>query len=167
MGRLTRTGVAAALASLALAGAVQAHGGTVVATASNDAYKLTVQAVDMRLDGKPAVDLTAYPVRRGNGAPDLDASVTFRLGTRQMTGRRQADGVTAEVPIERTGAWRRQPITVLVRGAAGTITVRAAPLLKTDDGPPAAIFPATVVAVLALIGVTIVRRRGRDLTADV
>jgi hypothetical protein len=166
MGRLTRAGLAALLVSLAVAGAVQAHGGMVVATARNDAYKLTVQAIDMRLDGRPAVDLTAYPVRRSNGAPDLDADVSFRLGTREVAGRRQADGITAEIPIERTGAWRREPIAVRVTGTAGTITVRAAPRLKADDGPPTALYPATLAAILVLAGVAFVRRRGRDLTPE-
>jgi hypothetical protein len=162
MGRVIRTAFVAVAAALALAGAVYAHGGTVVATASNDAYKLTVQAIDMRLQGRPAVDLTAYPVRRTNGAPDLDAAVTFKLGTQVATGRRQADGITAEIPIEKTGSWRYEPITVTVNGAAGVITVNADALSEPDDGPPVALVPGTIVVVLALIAVAIIRRRGRD-----
>lgn len=160
MGRLI---LAAILASLAFAGAVHAHGGATIATASNDAYKLTVQALDMRLDdGRSAVDLTAYPVRRSNGAPDLDADVTFTLGTRTVSGRRDADGITAEIPIEKTGAWKTQPITVTVDGVAGTITARAEPQPVADSGPPAALVPVTMGAVLALGAVVVIRRRSRN-----
>lgn len=159
MGRLIRGGAAAALASLALAGAARAHGGTVIATGSNQAYKLTVQALDVRVAGRPTVDLTAYPVRRSNGAPDLKAEVTFTLGGRDFTGRREADGITAEIPIESTGAWRRQPITVTVRGAAGTITAHASPQADSDGSPPIALILVTVLALLALSALTIVRRR--------
>jgi MYXO-CTERM domain-containing protein len=155
MGRLI---LAALVAGLVVASLARAHGGSVVATGSNDAYKLTVQALDMRLNGEPAVDLTAYPVRRSNGAPDLDADVRFTLGTRTVPGRRQADGITAEIPIESTGSWRRQPIAVTVNGAAGTITVRAA-AIDTDDGPPGWLIPATIAAILALGVVAFMRRR--------
>lgn len=163
MGRLIRGGLAAMVASSACAGAALAHGGTVIATSSNDAYKLTVQALDMRLaDGRPAVDITAYPVRRSNGAPDLDAQVTFRLGAREAGGRREGDGITAEIPIESKGAWRDEPISVSVTGAAGTITARAAAQPESDSGPPAALVPVTIGAVLALAAVAVVRRRARD-----
>jgi len=162
MGRLTRGAIAAVLTLLMLAGVVHAHGGRVVATGSNDAYKLTVQALDMRLNGQPAVDLTAYPVRRSNGAPDLDADVTFKLGARDVAGRREADGITAEIPIETTGAWRREPITVTASGTAGTITVHAAALQRTDGGPPAALIPTTVGAVLVLGAIVVIRRRSRE-----
>jgi hypothetical protein len=158
---MIRGAIAALLASLALAGAVYAHGGAVIATGSNDAYKLTVQALDIQLNGGPAVDLTAYPVRRGNGAPDLNADVTFTLGTREYTGKRLADGITAEIPIEKRGAWREQPITTAVDGAAGTIKVRAEARPAADDGPPSALIPATIVAVLALTAIAIIRRRSR------
>ena len=162
MGRLIRALAAAGLAALALAGAVYAHGGTVIATGSNDAYKLTVQALDITLNGRPAVDLTAYPVRRSNGAPDLDADVTFTLGAREFPGRRDGDGITAEIPIESRGAWRRETIAVDVDGAAGTIAVRAAPQTSSDGGPPSFLLPGTVGAVLALTVVVVIRRRSRD-----
>lgn len=162
MGRLILLALAA---SLAFAGVALAHGGRVVATGSNDAYKLTVQALDVSLDGRPAVDLTAYPVRRSNGAPDLDADVTFRLGDQTAKGRRDADGITAEIPIEKAGAWRQEPVTVTVNGAAGTITVSGDPV-AADDGPPAALIPVTIAAVLALTVVVVIRRRGRDEVAD-
>jgi hypothetical protein len=159
MGQLIRAGLAALLTVLAVAAVAPAHGGKIIATGSNDAYKLTVQALDMQLGGQPAVDLTAYPVRRSNGAPDLDADVTFTLGTRAVPGRREGDGVTAEIPIEAVGAWRREPIKVTVAGAAGTITLTADPSADSDGGAPSALLPVSVAAVLALGALIMIRRR--------
>ena len=157
MGRLI-----VALLLLVLPGVAIAHGGGTVATGSNAAYKLSVTALDVRLeDGRPAVDLTAYPIRRANGAPELDAKVDFMLGERRFPGQRDGDGIAAEIPLESAGAWRKEPITVTLNGSAGELTVRAAALIK-DDGAPGWIFPASGLAIVALIGITVRRRRAKS-----
>ncbi len=161
MGRLARGGAVLAL-TLAMATTAFAHGGGTVLSGTNASYKLTVQAIDIRLDdGQPAVDLTAYPIRRANGAPDLNAEVVFKLGTREMDGHREGDGITAEIPIEKGGAWRYEPISASVSGAAGTITATAAAQLDRDSGPPAWLYPVTAALIVPLIAIAIVRRRNR------
>ena len=158
MGRLARAGAVLAL-TLGLATSAYAHGGGTILTGSNDAYKLSVQALDVRLpDGRPAVDFTAYPIRRVNGAPDLNAEVVFTIGETKYTGERAGDGIAVEIPQKKTGAWRREPISVTLNGAAGTLTASAEAQISSS-GPPGWLVPVTIVLVLALIAITIVRRR--------
>lgn len=155
MGRLIRLSVLLAC----LPATAFAHGGTTVASGSNAAYKLSVQALDIRLeDGRPGVDFTAYPIRRANGAPELDAQVLFTLGEHRSEGVREGDGIAAELPLESSGEWRRLPIAVTLTGSAGTLTVRADALLE-DDGIPGWLLPVSGVAVAGLIALTVIRRR--------
>lgn len=158
MGRLIRLATLAA-ALLSAPPAALAHGGGTIASGSNAAYKLSIQALDIRLDdGRPAVDLTAYPIRRTNGAPELDAQVEFQLGERRFDGEREGDGIAAEIPLESAGAWRKEPLAVTLTGAAGMLTIRADASIK-GGGVPGWLFPVSGVCVALLIALTIVRRR--------
>lgn len=151
----------AALAAAAAPAAAGAHGGTVIASGSNDAYALTVQAapVQARGDG-PLVDVTAYPVRRSNGALDLRARVEVDLGDgRTVRLRPRGDGLEALVPVEEPGAWRSWAVTARVSGAAGTLEVRGGPLAPPDEGPPRWLWPASGAAAVAAALVVARRRR--------
>lgn len=141
-----------------------AHGGTLVGSTKNSAYALSVAAGEIRLpDGREAVDITAYPIRRASGSPDLDARVTITMSGRTYTGKRLGDGIDVEIPLEEAGDWKRKSFTVALVGSAGTIQLAVAPLLKQGDGPPGWLYPATAVGGLAIIGWSVNRmRRRRD-----
>ncbi len=168
VGRVRRL-VAAVLLALALPGLASAHGGRTVATGSNAVYDLSVQASDvLRPDGGQAVDLTAYPIRRANGAPDLEAEVSFAIdGSQAIPGRRSGDGIEATIPVSRRGEWRSWTVAATVRGAAGSLSVTGAPGRPRDDpGPPALIPVSALLAVVAVGWAVVVRRRRRDDTGS-
>lgn len=151
--------------ALAVPAAAHAHGGSLVASGSNAAYTLTVEASEIRgEDGGPALDLTGYPIRNANGALDTGAELTFALGDgRTVRGEPTPDGLEAIIPLEERGEWRRWAISATVRGAAGTLVVRGAPV-AADDGSsstPGWLWPASAVALLAAAALVVAVRRRR------
>jgi hypothetical protein len=152
----------AAVAAVLPAGAA-AHGGTVIASGSNEAYTLTVQAADVRTaDGRRVVDLTAYPVRRSNGAIDLRARVEIDLGDgRTVRPVARGDGLEALIPVDRPGAWRSWAITASVTGEAGTLRIRGTPPPEPSSGPPGWLWPVSG-ALLVVAAAAVVRARRRS-----
>lgn len=158
---MTRRALLAVLAAAAVPPAAAAHGGATVASGANAAYTLSVQAADARTaDGRPAVDLTAYPVRRSNGAPDLAARVVFDAGGRRVAGVRRGDGVHAVLEVPERGAWRAWALAATVTGAAGRLTVRGEATEVPDDGPPGWAVPVSLAGLVGL-GVLVVLHRRR------
>ncbi|ADB50680.1 hypothetical protein [Conexibacter woesei] len=148
----------------AFASDAAAHGGTVIASGENDAYTVTVQAADTRTPGgAPAVDLTAYPIRRANGAPETGATVTFRIdGGPEQTGKLVSGAYDVIVPVERAGEWRGWAVTVRVTGPAGALTVRRAAGAGAEASPdaPGWVVPTIVGSALGALALVAIRRRG-------
>jgi hypothetical protein len=156
--------VAIALAaSAAVVPAAHAHGGDEVAAGRNSAYVLSVQASEHRAeDGRRVVDLTAYPVRRSNGAPDAQAVVTLRIdGRRSLRAVRRGDGHEVLIPTDRPLAWRDWQITATVRGTAGALTVAGRPLGRPDTESPPWVIPAGALLLLTATGIVVAVRRRR------
>lgn len=140
-----------------------AHGGTTVLSGSNAAYDLSAQASDIvTAEGQKAVDLTAYPIRRGNGAPDLEADVRFSIDDGPaIRARRNGDGVEAIVPVSSRGQWRSWTIVTTVRGAGGKLSVTGVPVARQEDSLPPALVPVGVVLALLGIGYALLVQRRR------
>lgn len=160
MGRLI---IVSALAlALAQAPGAAAHGGAVIGSAKNDAYALSVAASDIELaDGRPAVDVTAYPIRRASGSPELDARLTVTFDGRTYEGQRLGDGIDVEIPIERAGSWREYPLEIAVAGDAGAISLAVEPLATDGGGPPGWLYPLTALAGAVIVGWSIRRIRAK------
>lgn len=160
MGRLIP---AAALAVvLACAPGASAHGGAVIGSTKNDAYALSVTASGMKLpDGRAAVDITAYPIRRASGSPELDARLTVTFDGRDYEGKRLGDGIDVEIPIERTGAWREHALDIAVAGDAGEISLAVQPEATDGGGPPGWLYPLTALAGVVVVGWSIRRIRSK------
>lgn len=149
---------------LVLPALASAHGGTTVLSGGNAAYDLTVLASDVTTpEGATAVDLTAYPIRRGNGAPDLGADVRFSIdGEAAIRARRNGDGVEAVVPVSSRGQWRSWTIVASVRGGGGELRITGEPVARQEDSLPPALVPVGVVlAVLAIGYALLIQRRRR------
>jgi hypothetical protein len=169
MGRMSACRRAAAAvvvvltAIVVVAPSARGHGGDEVAAGRNAAYVLSVQASEHRGDdGRRYVDLTAYPIRRSNGAPDPQADVTFQIGDGgPVRAVPRGEGHEALIPADRARAWLDWDISATVRGSAGSLTVTGRPRGRpSDDGPPW-LLPAGLLVLLAAGGLVVALRRRR------
>lgn len=155
----------AALLALLAPAVAAAHGGSVIASGGNDAYRLTIEASDVQgADGARAVDLTAYPIRLTNGAPDLAADLTLSIdGGTPFKAIARGDGLEAIVPVDATGAWRQWTVRARLRGAAGTLAITGAPTDPAGSGgvSGAVLVGSALLAAAALTAVLVRRRRAR------
>lgn len=158
--RLGRLTALAAASVVALPGAAGAHGGTVVASGANDAYRVTVQASDVRASSEPLVDVTVYPISRANGAPVSDATVTVRIdGGAPIRATPASGAFEVLVPAERYGAWREWSVVATVEGPAGRLTLRGAQQPSPGADAPGWLVPATAVGLVAAVALVVRRRR--------
>jgi hypothetical protein len=161
-----RTAVAALAVALTLPAVAMTHGGYVLAQGGNDAYRLSVQAIEV--DGG-VVDVTAYPIRVSDGRLERDARVEIAVDDGRVVRAEYAEGVHhALVPNERAGEWRAWAVTARVVGPAGTLSIRGEPLVAPDAGAPPWLWLITAALLIALAlyaGLRLRRREAEQVTA--
>lgn len=157
-----------ALGAALLAPPAAAHGGATLISATDGGYAITVEAAPSETrDGRSAVDVTTYLVRRDNGAQDMRANVALTIDTGSQTlhvpTKVVGDGYEAIIPADRQ-AWRAWAVTAHVRGGAGQATAHADPTGAPDSHAPSWLIPVSVVLIAAALAfVVVVRRRRRDV----
>ena len=98
-----------------------AHGGSVVADGSNDAYDVRVQIADITQDGAPAADVTVYPL--AGGSLDEEATTTVAVNGETYDAAFAEGAYEVVIPIDEPRAWEDWEVGARVVGDAGSITV--------------------------------------------